>query len=110
MMREFGTQMEVTGLYIDQRKDKILYPRPYFSSQMWKKQREETTLYDGREWRTHYWQIRKETILRYATKAKMQPRTMMYGEQRQVSIIEDISDENVYGQLEEDTWTTRRLD
>ena len=27
MMREFGVQMEKTGLYIDTRKDKILYPR-----------------------------------------------------------------------------------
>jgi hypothetical protein len=37
MMREFGTQMEKTGLYIDHRSDKIIYPKPYFSSEMWKK-------------------------------------------------------------------------
>lgn len=29
-------------------------------------EREETTLYDGREWRTHYWVFRKDVILRYA--------------------------------------------
>ena len=45
MMREFGVQMEKTGLYIDTRKDKIIYPKPYFSSEMWKKQREEITLF-----------------------------------------------------------------
>lgn len=45
MMREFGTQMEKNDIYIDTRKDKIIYPRPYFSSEMWKRQREETTLY-----------------------------------------------------------------
>ena len=45
MMREFGTQMEKTGLYIDMRNDKIIYPKPYFSSEMWKKQREELTLF-----------------------------------------------------------------
>jgi hypothetical protein len=28
-------------------------------------EREETTIYDGRTWRTHYWFINKETILRY---------------------------------------------
>lgn len=28
--------------------------------------REETTLYDGRTWRTHYWILKKDTILRYA--------------------------------------------
>jgi len=45
MMREFGTQMEKNDIYVDTRKDKIIYPRPYFSSAMWKRQREETTLY-----------------------------------------------------------------
>jgi len=28
-------------------------------------EREETTIYDGRTWRTHYWFINKETILSY---------------------------------------------
>ena len=72
-------------------------------------EREETTLYDGREWRTHYWQIRKETILRYAADATMQPRSMMYGDQRPVSIINDMSDDSVYDQLEEDFWTSRQI-
>ena len=44
MMREFGVQMEKTGLYIDQRNDKIIYPKKYFSSAMWNKKREATTL------------------------------------------------------------------
>ena len=53
-MREMGCQMEVglgeqcekTGLYIDCRKDKIIKPnKEYFSSQMWNKEREDTTLY-----------------------------------------------------------------
>ena len=37
--------MEKTGLYIDNRNDKIIYPKKYFSSAMWSKKREETTLY-----------------------------------------------------------------
>jgi hypothetical protein len=45
MMREFGTQMEKEDIYIDRRKDKIIYPKRYFSSEMWKRQREDTTLY-----------------------------------------------------------------
>ena len=40
MMREFGVQMEKPGLYIDQRDDKIIYPRKYVSSAMWNKKRE----------------------------------------------------------------------
>lgn len=54
MMREMGVQMDVgrgmqcekTGLYIDTRKDKIIKPNMnYFSSRMWAKEREDTTLY-----------------------------------------------------------------
>jgi len=45
MMREFGVQMETTGLFIDTRNDKIVYPKQYFSSSMWNKKREATTLY-----------------------------------------------------------------
>ncbi len=45
MMREQGAQMETAGLFIDRRDDKVIYPRKYFSSQMWTKQREETTLF-----------------------------------------------------------------
>jgi len=45
MMREFGTQMEKPGIFIDHRKDKIIKPRPYFSSDEWKKQRWDRTLY-----------------------------------------------------------------
>lgn len=44
MMREFGVQMEKEGLYIDQRNDKIIYPKKYFSSAMWCKKREAITL------------------------------------------------------------------
>lgn len=54
MMREMGVQMDVglglaienTGLYSDTRKDKIIRPnKNYFSSKMWAKEREDTTLY-----------------------------------------------------------------
>jgi len=72
-------------------------------------EREETTLYDGREWRTHYWQIRKETILKFAADVTTPPRSMMYGDQRAVSIINDMTEDSIYGQLEEDYWTTRQI-
>lgn len=54
MMREMGVQMDVglgskcdvTGLFMDTRQDKIIKPnKHYFSSRMWAKEREETTLY-----------------------------------------------------------------
>jgi hypothetical protein len=41
-----GSKCENTGLYMDTRKDKIIKPnKNYFSSKMWAKEREETTLY-----------------------------------------------------------------
>ena len=113
--RDAGFVLDIFG-YDDRVIDNVLDPedRQLFyileEEGMLATEREETTLYDGREWRTHYWQIRKETILRYAGDNKTPPRTMMYGDQRPITIIEDISDENVYGQLEEESWTTRRWD
>lgn len=70
-------------------------------------EREETTLYDGREWRTHYWQIRKEAILRYAKLTVQTQQSVMFGEKRPFNPIEDSSDELIYQQLEEDIWSTR---
>jgi len=37
MNREFGVQMEKVGLYLDDRNSAIIFPKPYFSSAMWKK-------------------------------------------------------------------------
>ena len=37
--------MEKTGIFIDKRKDKIIYPSSYFHSDMWKKQRESVSLF-----------------------------------------------------------------
>jgi hypothetical protein len=68
-------------------------------------EREETTLYDGREWRTHYWQIKKETILRYAKHATPSHRSVMFGDRRALDPITDSSDEHVYQQLDEQIWT-----
>jgi hypothetical protein len=73
-------------------------------------EREETTLYDGREWRTHYWQIRKEIIQKYAKDPGRARRTVMFDDRRPLMPINDVSEENVYEQLEEEFWTTRKLD
>jgi hypothetical protein len=72
-------------------------------------EREETTLYDGREWRTHYWMLRKETILRYAHEEVKIIRTAMYDTKQPIPIIEDLSNDFAYDSLEEDIWSTRKL-
>jgi hypothetical protein len=53
-------------------------------------EREETTLYDGREWRIHYWLFRRERIVELMRSADPKK-------------IEDIV-ESVYGDLPEDIW------
>ncbi len=69
-------------------------------------EREETTLYDGREWRTHYWQLKKNTILNYAKDENKRLRTVLYDKTQS---IRDISDENVYDTMTEDIWITRKI-
>ncbi len=69
-------------------------------------EREETTLYDGREWRTHYWQLKKNTILDYAKDKNKVIRTVLYDKNQP---IRDISDESVYDGLNEDIWVTRKI-
>ena len=53
--------------------------------------REETTLYDGREWRIHYWLFRREKI------ASMMMRSA--GES-----VETVQEESVYDDLPDDIW------
>jgi len=55
-------------------------------------EREETTLYDGREWRIHYWMFRKERI-----------QELISGRNKGVSDIEGSG--NVYDEVPDDIWT-----
>ncbi|MGQ0536562.1 MAG: DUF6015 family protein, partial [Methanobacteriota archaeon] len=57
-------------------------------------EREETTLYDGREWRTHYWLFRKEKILGYANEHRSKTQ-------------EDEKEFEIYSELPEDVWAMR---
>lgn len=45
MKREFGTQMDYIGLYIDPRKDKVLTATKYFDAETWEAKKESTVLY-----------------------------------------------------------------
>ena len=55
-------------------------------------EREETTLYDGREWRIHYWLFKKETILQMA------------GGADGWSSPQDDEARSVYEEIPEDVW------
>lgn len=57
-------------------------------------EREETTLYDGREWRIHYWLFKKDTILGLAR-----------GHSEEDAKIEEAK--SIYEEMPEDAWRTR---
>ena len=63
-------------------------------------EREETTLYDGREWRTHYWQLKKETILNFAKEINKPIRTKILEKNQPVHTVDETEDEDIYNQLE----------
>jgi hypothetical protein len=57
-------------------------------------EREETTLYDGREWRIHYWLFRKDKISELVS-----DRESFDGSDDEMS--------SVYDEIPEDIWSTR---
>jgi hypothetical protein len=57
-------------------------------------EREETTLYDGREWRTHYWLFRKEKVFGAA-------------DSHRKKVAEHGDEFSIYKDLPEDVWATR---
>ncbi len=59
-------------------------------------EREETTLYDGREWRIHYWLFRKEKIRELMEAAEEKERA----EAEQASLV--------YSEISEDIWKRNR--
>ncbi len=107
--RDAGFVMDIFG-FDDRVIDNVLDPedRQLFyileEEGMLTTEREETTLYDGREWRTHYWRLKKDTIARYSKESNLE---------RSVLIVDkktpkNFSDEDIYGTIDEDMWTTTR--
>ena len=66
--------------------------------------REETTLYDGREWRTHYWILKKEAIIKYSRPEYKRTGSVISDK----ATLEDLTDEAVYSALQEHIWITRK--
>jgi hypothetical protein len=64
--------------------------------------REEVKLYDGREWLTHYWQLKKKYIVEYAFNIK----NKLY--------LNNIKNKNnmkkdIYSTLSDDVWNMRKI-
>ncbi|PNX49239.1 MAG: hypothetical protein BV459_00485 [Thermoplasmata archaeon M11B2D] len=107
--RDAGFVMDIFG-FDDRVIDNVLDPedRQLFyileEEGMLTTEREETTLYDGREWRTHYWRLKKDTIARYS-KENNPERSVVIVDKKQAK---NFSDEDIYGTIDEDMWTTTR--
>lgn len=67
-------------------------------------EREQTRLYDGREWLTHYWHLKKSFIFKYSNSN---------GYSIDKSIMEKTEDittpQNIYNTLSEDMWLMRKV-
>jgi DNA-binding transcriptional regulator PaaX len=53
-------------------------------------EREETTLYDGREWRIHYWLFKKDRIIDLVRRANAKEKSLMDTHQ---SVYSDVPEE-----------------
>ena len=108
--RDAGFVMDIFG-FDDRVIDNVLDPedRQLFyileEEGMLTTEREESTLYDGREWRTHYWRLRKDTILRYSKEANGTRRYLIDKKQPV-----NVSDDDIYNAIDEDMWITRKID
>jgi hypothetical protein len=108
--RDAGFVMDIFG-FDDRVIDNVLDPedRQLFyileEEGMLTTEREESTLYDGREWRTHYWRLRKDTILRYSKEAN-ETRKYLIDKKQPVNV----SDDDIYNNINEDMWITRKID
>ena len=67
--------------------------------------REESILYDGRTWRTHYWKLKKNTILEYAKDKSKKEQVLHTKKQSKNTAREDI-----YNNLTEDVWEKRKIE
>ena len=108
--RDAGFVMDIFG-FDDRVIDNVLDPedRQLFyileEEGMLSTEREESTLYDGREWRTHYWKLRKDIILRYSKESNGTRRYLIDKKQPV-----NVSDDDIYNTVDDDMWTTRKID
>lgn len=68
--------------------------------------REETTLYNGREWLTHYWQLNRNTILKYAKNGWKGSRSVSSTKKQTMEMSKE---NNIYSSLSKDMWSARKI-
>jgi len=103
-MRDANFVMDIFG-FDDRVIDNVLEPedRQLFyileEEGMLTTEREETTLYDGREWRTHYWLFKRKAVFE------------MSEEEREVRRRKKAqpTEATVYAQIPEEAWASRQI-
>lgn len=103
-MRDANFVMDIFG-FDDRVIDNVLEPedRQLFyileEEGMLTTEREETTLYDGREWRTHYWLFKKTQVF------------LMSEEEREIRRRRKArpSEGDVYNQIPDEMWASRQI-
>ena len=110
--RDAGFVMDIFG-FQDRVIDNVLDPedRQLFyllqSTGILSNGRDETLLHDGREWRTHYWQLEREKICDLATQQSHIPKytvALPHPKPRESQY------DSVYFSLADDVWSTRKID
>jgi hypothetical protein len=107
--RDAGFVMDIFG-FDDRVIDNVLDPedRQLFyileEEGMLTTEREETTLYDGREWRTHYWRLKKDTISRYCKETGSERNALIVDKKQ----MKNISDDDIYDTIDDAMWVTRK--
>ena len=103
-MRDANFVMDIFG-FDDRVIDNVLEPedRQLFymleEEGMLTTEREETTLYDGREWRTHYWLFKRGAVFQMSEEAR---------EVRRRKKAQP-TEATVYTQIPDDAWASRQM-
>jgi hypothetical protein len=66
--------------------------------------REEIRLHDGREWLTHYWEIKRRSILRYSKNVVRKDAAKAIYPMKN----KDVQKEFMYNDLSDDVWSSRK--
>lgn len=68
--------------------------------------REETILYNGREWLTHYWQLKRNMIIKYAKNGKKRIKNDEFSKTTDMKFS---NYNNIYDSLSKDVWNARKI-
>lgn len=70
-------------------------------------ERDETTLYDGREWRIHYWSMRKDRVMRLASE-EAREMEIERAREDQSEPGTYITAQSIYHELGDEVWVQRQ--